>query len=87
MPQGKPKISTEEIRQAFERGEFAQRLPPILTKRHVADMFHFGIGTINDWLSKGRFDGAYRRRGKHIRFFRDRIVDIYFNGREWSNEK
>ena len=25
----------------------------------------------------------YRKRGKHVRFFRDRVVDLFFNGPEW----
>jgi hypothetical protein len=32
----------------------------------------------------GRFDGTFRKRGKHLRFWRDRVIDQFFNGPEWE---
>ena len=42
------------------------------------------VGTIRDWVSKDRLDGSFRRRGKHLFFWRDKVLDIVFNGTEWK---
>ncbi|MFV1965253.1 MAG: hypothetical protein ACC628_07490 [Pirellulaceae bacterium] len=35
-------------------------------------------------IEVGRLDGAFRNRGKHILIWRDRALDIIFNGPEWT---
>jgi hypothetical protein len=42
------------------------------------------VKTIDEWMSKGRLDGTYCKRGKHARFRRDRALDVVFNGKEWN---
>ena len=42
------------------------------------------VKTIYEWMSKGRLDGAYRKRGKHALIWRDRALDVLFNGKEWN---
>lgn len=46
-------------------------------------MLGLSVKTIYEWMSKGRLDGAYRKRGKHALIWRDRALDILFNGKEW----
>ena len=36
--------------------------------------------TIYEWISKGRLNGALRRRGKGVLFYRDRLIVLIFNG-------
>jgi hypothetical protein len=31
-------------------------------------------------MAKGRLDGTYRKRGKHLLFWRDRLLDTVLNG-------
>jgi excisionase family DNA binding protein len=78
-------ISKEEIRQAFA-GPGADVTPPILSPTGLAALLNLSRKTIDDWLSKGRLDGAFRRRGKHVLIWRDRALDILFNGPDWSHE-
>lgn len=83
---GRPKkrlLSLEEIRQSFE-GPDAASVAPILSIGEVAALLGRGVGTIRDWVSKGRLDGSFRRRGKHLFFWRDKVLDIVFNGTEWK---
>jgi len=35
-------------------------------------------------MAKGRLDGTYRKRGKHALFWRDRALNVIFNGKEWT---
>jgi excisionase family DNA binding protein len=76
-------LSTEEIHQAFV-GPAGETVPPILSPGQLADLLHLSRKTVYQWLSEGRLDGAFRRRGKHVLLWRDRAIDILFNGPEWA---
>jgi hypothetical protein len=41
---------------------------------------------VYDWVAKERFDGTFRKRGKHLRFWRDRVIERFFNGPDWETE-
>ena len=77
------KLSKAEIRQAFSESTGAP-LPPILTTEQLADLLQVSKKTLYEWVSKGRLDGAFRKRGKHHKFWRDRVLDIFFNGSDWK---
>ncbi len=62
-----------------------QQFPPIVSPEQVAHMLGFARATVYEWISKGRLDGTFRRRGKHVRLWRDRVLDRFFNGPDWSN--
>jgi hypothetical protein len=36
-------------------------------------------GTLQDWRSRGLLTGCCRKVGKHVRFFRDRLLERVFN--------
>lgn len=78
-----PKLTPEEVRQAFEFGSGAG-VPVILTPAHLADLLHVSIKTVYAWMEAGRLDGATRKRGKRVFIWRDRVLDILFNGKDWS---
>ena len=59
-------------------------LPPILTVEQLAGLLQISKKTLYEWIAKGRFDGTYRKRGKHILVWRDRVIDLLFNGPEWT---
>ena len=64
------KLSKAEIQQAFEsqgQGQGATSIAPILSPQGLADLLKMSVSTIYEWISKGRLDGAFRKRGKHIR--------------------
>ncbi len=73
-----------EIGRAFDSEPFRAQYPPIMSPEQVAQMLGYARSTIYQWIAAGLFDGAYRRRGKGVRFWRDRVLHIFFNGPEWS---
>ena len=80
----KPMIAIEEIAQAFEEAGW----PPVLNVVHVAEILHLSTKSVYDWHAKGRFKGAVVKRGKHLLFFRNRLIDAVFNGKsEGPNER
>jgi excisionase family DNA binding protein len=79
-------LSKTEIDQAFAEGTGTQ-LPPILTVQQLAVLLQVSPKTVYEWIAKGRLDGAFRKRGKHHLIWRDRALDLLFNGAEWPHEK
>lgn len=78
-----PRLDLTEIARPFV-GELAERFPPILSPTQLAELLGMSPKTLYEWLSKGRLDGAYRKRGKRILLWRDRALEMIFNGKEWS---
>ncbi len=81
MSTRKRPLSKEEI--ARPAGMTA---PVILNPAQLASLIGISPKTVYEWLAKGRLDGAYRKRGKHLLIWRDRAIDILFNGKEWIND-
>ena len=79
----KPIISRAEITQAFAQGS-GQHISPILSTAEAAALLRLSIKTLYEWIAKGRLDGAFRERGKHLLFWPDKLIDILLNGPEWS---
>ena len=82
MASRKLNLSEDEIRRPFA-GDGAVRFSAILSPKQVADLSGISLKTIYEWMAKGRLDGTYRKRGKHAMFWRDRVIDTLFNGKEW----
>jgi len=78
----KCKLSSEEIARTFH-GDVGDAFPPILSPRQLAQLLNLSPKTIYDWIAQGRLDGAYRKRGKHVLIWRDRVIELLFNGKEW----
>jgi excisionase family DNA binding protein len=78
-------ISKEEIHQAFV-GPTADLVRPILSPPQLAALLGMSPKTVYEWIAKGRLDGAFRKRGKHVLIWRDRALDILFNGPEWKHD-
>jgi excisionase family DNA binding protein len=73
-----------EIAAALAPDTSGRGLPAILDVPQVAELLGLSPKTIYHWVAAGRFDGTFRKRGKHLRFWRDRVVDRFFNGPDWS---
>lgn len=76
-------LADEEIGRSFE-GNWGKTYPPVLSIAQASELLQISRSTIYEWIAKGRLDGCFRRRGKHIRLWRDKLIDIIFNGKEWS---
>ena len=83
MPSRKPNLSEAEISRPFT-GTLAERFPPIISPAQLAELLGLSVKTIYEWMSKGRLDGAYRRRGKHALIWRDRALSLLFDGKDWN---
>lgn len=79
----KTTVTAEDLHRTFD-GQWGERYPPILSPADLADLLRLSRKTIYEWISKGRLDGAFRRRGKHVLIWRDRAIDILFNGKDWT---
>jgi excisionase family DNA binding protein len=79
------KLSKDEIQTAFVTAD-GHLVPPILAPAQLAELLGLSVKTIYEWLTGGRLDGAYRKRGKHVLIWRDRALDLLFNGPEWKND-
>ena len=76
------KLTKAEVRQAFADAPPAG-VPPILSPQDLADLLGLSRKTVYEWIAKGRLDGAFRKRGKHNLIWRDRAIEILFNGKDW----
>ncbi len=75
-----------EISAAFTTDELRREFPVILDVPQVTRLLGLSSNkTIYFWIAEGRFDGTFRKRGKHLRFWRDRVIDRFFNGAEWGS--
>ena len=79
------KLSKIEIQQALNDAD-GLRYRPILTPAQLADLVQVSVKTLYEWIAKGRLDGAFRKRGKHVLIWRDRALDLLFNGPEWNHD-
>jgi len=77
-------LSRNEIGRAFH-GTTTEAFPVILSPAQLATLAGLSVKTVYDWIAKGRLDGAFRKRGKHVLLWRDRALDILFNGKDWQN--
>lgn len=68
------KLSREEIAQSWEVGGWAAKYPPVLTIGQAAELLQIPKETLYQWRSQGKLTGCCQRTGKHLRFFRDRLV-------------
>jgi len=52
------------------------RFPPILTPQEAANLLRIKISTLYRHVSEGRYGSAVKR-GKPLRFWRDRLIQEY----------
>jgi len=76
-------LTTEEISRSFQ-DDWGGRFPPILNRDQACELLQIAPSTLYEWKSKGRLSGCYRKRGKHLFFWRDKLINTIFNGKEWT---
>jgi hypothetical protein len=72
-------LTAREIASSFAEPGWAVKYPPILSVHQAAQLLQVSPHTIYAWSSQGFLKGCGRRIGKHLRFFRDRLVSKVFN--------
>ncbi len=73
------KLTDREITSTFADPLWAARFPPVMSIEQSADLLQIPKGTIYDWRSRGLLGSCSRKVGKHVRFYRDRLIRLVFN--------
>ena len=73
-----------EISEAFAHAPGAHIPPPIVSPTGLAEVLGLSVKTVYEWIARGRLDGAFRKRGKHVLIWRDRVIEEIFNGKDWT---
>lgn len=68
------RLSKQELTDAFSAPHWAEKYPPILSVDQAAELLQIPKSTLYEWRSRGRLKGCGRKVGKHVRFFRDRLI-------------
>jgi predicted DNA-binding transcriptional regulator AlpA len=76
-------VSRNAIAAAFANG--GQADGPIVSPEQLGKIIGISRKTVYGWIAKGRLDGTFRKRGKHILFWREKAIDLLLNGPEWSH--
>lgn len=83
MSTRKRNLTPGDMERAFA-GDLAACFPPIMSPADLARLLQLSVKTVYEWIAQGRLDGAFRKRGKHCLIWRDRALDIIFNGPDWK---
>lgn len=67
------KLTAAEVAAAFAD------YPPVMTIEEAAAALRLSKHTLYDYSSRGLLKGCVRRMGKHLRFYRDRLILKAFN--------
>ena len=76
---GSFKLTDKEIASSFAAPVWTERFPPVLTVDQAADLLQVPKQTIYDWRSRGLLGSCCRKMGKHLRFYRDRLIKKALN--------
>jgi len=76
-------LSADELTRPFI-AEWAAKFPPILSPAQLAELLGQSRKTVYGWIAQGRLDGSFRKRGQHVLVWRDKALDMIFNGSSWS---
>ena len=76
------KISPEEIKGIIDTLD--PELRTSMGSEEASKFLKISLSTLYGWVSYGYLEGTYRRRGKHLVFLTSRLVDKFYNGKDWS---
>ena len=85
MSTRKKPLSKADLHRAFSDGS-GSNVKVILTVDELSALTGVAKSTLYQWIAQGRLDGTFRKRGKAILFWRDRVIAQLFNGPNWTNE-
>ncbi|MEO1996455.1 MAG: helix-turn-helix domain-containing protein, partial [Planctomycetaceae bacterium] len=83
---GNTDLSKQEIAAMFANEADRELFPPILNVEQAANLAQVPTATIYDWSSRGLLQPCRRKVGRHLRFMRDRFIDLLFNKGLNSND-
>ena len=71
------RLTHEELVNAFKDNA---GIPTILKTPEAANLLRVSKKTLYEWLAQGKLRGTYVKRGKHLFFWRDKLVEAFFAG-------
>jgi excisionase family DNA binding protein len=72
-------LTAKDLAHTFADPQWASLYPPVLTIDQAAALLQVKKETVYTWSSQGRLRGCCRKLGKHLRFFRDKLLIQAFN--------
>jgi excisionase family DNA binding protein len=81
------RLTAQDVATTFSDIAWTAKYPPVLTVEQVAALLQIPKLTVYDWHSRGLLKGCCRKVGKHLRFFRDKLLLVIFNEGLNSNGK
>jgi excisionase family DNA binding protein len=72
-------LTVREIATALSAEPWTTKFPPILTVEEAAELLRVPVGTIYDWSSRELLKNCCLKVGRHLRFWRDRLLIHIFN--------
>jgi excisionase family DNA binding protein len=72
-------LTAKDLANTFADPQWASLYPPVLTIDQAAALLQVKKATLYDWNSRGLLRGCCRKLGKHLRFFRDKLLIQTFN--------
>ena len=68
-------LAHDEIAKALSRDS---SIPAILKTPEAARLLRVSKKTLYEWLAQGLLSGTYVKRGKHLFFWRDKLIEAFF---------
>ena len=73
-------VSAKDLAAAFDHGAWAEKYPPVLSLAQAAELLQVPLNTLYQWRSRGLMRGCSRKVGKHVRVWRDHLIQQIFDG-------
>ena len=73
------KLTDKEIASAFADPVCAERFPPVMNIQQAAELLQVPVQTLYQWRHRELLGSCCRKIGKHLRFYRDRLLKQVFN--------
>jgi predicted site-specific integrase-resolvase len=74
-------LSNSEIRECLSSEPWCGRFPPILTIEQTAELLQVSPAAIRKWHRCGELRCCAAKKGRDIRFFRDRVIKWFFDSK------
>jgi len=80
------RLTDREVAAPFADSATAERFPPVMTLDQAAELLQVPKQTVYAWRSQGLLCECSRKLGRHVRFYRDRLIKHVFNHGIHTNE-
>ena len=80
------KLSAAQAAALFADPAWAGKYPPLLSVGQAAELLQVPKQTVYAWSSQGLLDGCKARAGKHLRLFRDRLLQTLSEGKLYGGQ-